>query len=74
MKKLIKEIATILESDTKEIDENTVLSEHPLWDSLASISTIAMLLDEFKVNINEEELMTCRTVNDLYKFISDKIN
>ena len=42
------------------------------WDSLASLSLVSMLDDEYGININHNELEKMNTVNDIYDFIMAK--
>ena len=56
------EIALSLEF--KELEE---------WDSLASLSLIAMLDEEYEVELESEDLDALSTVEDLYLFVKAKL-
>ena len=43
--------------------------EYPEWNSLAYLSIIAMLDEEYDVQIEEAEFKKLRTVGDLYNAI-----
>ena len=48
----------------KELDE---------WDSLASLSLIAMLDEEYEVELESEDLDKLTTVEELYLFVKSKL-
>ena len=43
------------------------------WDSLASLSLIAMLDEEYEVELESEDLDALSTVEDLYLFVKSKL-
>lgn len=49
-----------------ELNENTLLSEIPEWDSLAMLGLLA-LFDELEVEIGIDELEECKTIGDILK-------
>lgn len=72
MEKLLEELTEILEADEGEITAETLFREHELWDSLAAISLLAVLDDEFNVHISEDDLKTLNSVQDLHDLITSK--
>lgn len=42
------------------------------WDSLASVSTVAMLYEHYDVQITGDELVACRTVGDLLELVEQR--
>lgn len=48
------------------IDESTIFRELDEWDSLANLSVIAMLDEEFSVVIEGEEFSSLTTVGDIW--------
>lgn len=65
MEKKIEMLAGLMGIDPAGLSVDTVLSNIKKWDSLASISFIVMLDDEFDKQISAGELKSCRTVGDL---------
>lgn len=59
---LFKE-AIEMEDEVKMEDE---FREYDVWDSLTYLSVIAMMDDEYDVQIEEAEFKKLRTVQDLY--------
>ena len=61
-------ITQLRESIQTEMDlnENTLLSEIPEWDSLAMLGLLA-LFDELEVEVGIDELEECKSVEDLLK-------
>ena len=47
----------------EEIDE---------WDSLTTMTIIAIIIDEYNVSIKGEELKNCITVNDIFELVKSK--
>lgn len=61
-------ITQLRESIQTEMDlnEKTLLSEIPEWDSLAMLGLLA-LFDELEVEVGIDELEECKSVEDLLK-------
>lgn len=51
---------------------NTVMRDLAQWDSLAVLTTLAMVDAEYEVVISANELAECRTVEDLFQLVSGK--
>lgn len=54
------------------LTEDTVLREEEGWDSIASVSIVAMVFAEYDVQITGDELAACNTPADLIKLIEEK--
>ncbi len=52
-----------LETEFRKISE---------WDSLASVSTVAMIYAEYDVQVSGAELTECETLNELMLLIKQK--
>ena len=63
-----------LEIGDKEISLNDEFREYDEWDSLAYLSVIAMLDDEFEIVIETEDFKKIRTVGDLLKEVKERTN
>jgi acyl carrier protein len=70
MEKFLNKLAEILEVEKVNLDN--VLVDFEEWDSLTSLSIIATIDSYYNVNISAEELLSCRTVNDLLQMIQKK--
>lgn len=55
---LVQGLIDILENE--DVNENTPFRELDEWDSLAALSTISMVDDEFGVTINNKDLRSVR--------------
>ena len=64
----------VLEIADKEISLNDEFREYDEWDSLAYLSVIAMLDDEFEIVIETEDFKKIRTVGDLLKEVKERTN
>jgi acyl carrier protein len=63
--KFINSLKETLEIQNREIQLNDKFREFKEWDSLAQLSLIAMLDDEYNVSIETEEFIKLITVEDL---------
>ena len=62
-------LAEILEIDPTNVTSTLILTEHN-WDSLAVVSTIAMVDEVFNVALNGQALARCVTVADIEDLIA----
>ena len=75
MEKEQKDRFIILLSEVLERDENLIKAtddfrDYEEWDSLAVLSFMLMLEEEYKTGIDRKKLDECETINDLFKLIS----
>ena len=59
------EIADILEMEPEELAPNTILTELDTWDSVAVLSFISIMNDNFNKFPNAREIRAYETVGDL---------
>lgn len=71
-KKFIDNLKEALEIEDREISMSDNFREYPEWDSLAYLSVIAMLDEEYGVQIESTEFKKLQTVGDLFSRISEK--
>jgi len=67
----IKQFAEALER-SEEIFMSDEFRSYQEWDSLAILSILASIDEEYSVNINSAQLEKMKTVGDVYQFILDK--
>ena len=72
--KYLQMFKEVLEIEDKEISLNDEFREYDEWDSLAYLSVIAMLDDEFEIVIETEDFKKIRTVGDLLKEVKERTN
>lgn len=63
-------IAEVLEEET--VDMNDELTAFDSWDSLTILSIIAMISDEYKVELNKEDLENSKTIKELKNLIKSR--
>lgn len=68
MSEFYEGLAEILEVDAGELNANFSL-EGGAWDSLAVVSTIALIDDVYDVTVHPEKLSACRTVGDIERLV-----
>lgn len=66
---LLKEV---LEVEDRELSMDDNFREYPEWDSLAYLSIIAMLDEEYGVQIESAEFKQLKTVGDLFTAVVKK--
>lgn len=69
MSEFYEGLAEILEVDANEISANLELDEGS-WDSLAVVSTIALIDDVYDVTVHPNALGDCKTVGDIEALIA----
>ena len=69
----IQEFIEALEiEDASLVQETTVFKDLEEWDSLAALSTISLIGDEFGVTINNKVLRSVETLGELYDLVLEK--
>ena len=73
----LNEFIAAFAAEFEETSENmfapdTIYKELEEWDSLASLSIIAMVDEELGKRITGSELRTCNTIEELYNQIMQK--
>jgi acyl carrier protein len=69
----IQEFIEALEiEDASLVQETTVFKDLEEWDSLAALSTISLIGDEFGVTINNKVLRSVDTLGELYDLVIEK--
>lgn len=71
MSEFYEGLAEILEVETNEISSDTELEEGA-WDSLAVVSTIALIDDVYDITVHPEKLSECKTVGDIEKLVASE--
>jgi len=68
MSKFYDEMAEILDVDASEIGSDYELGE--TWDSLAIVSTIALIDELYDKSVSPDALGQCKTVGDIEKLVA----
>jgi acyl carrier protein len=66
MNEFIEKLKEVLEIEDREINSKDIFRDYDEWDSLAYLSVIAFLDEEFEIQIEEAEFKKLHTVEDLY--------
>lgn len=61
------------ETDASEITATTTFHDLDEWSSLIGLSVIAMVDEEFDLAIKGDDIKNSKTVEDLYKKITEKL-
>tara|TARA_B100000700_G_C14654451_1_gene673509 strand:+ start:177 stop:419 length:243 start_codon:yes stop_codon:yes gene_type:complete len=66
-------LAEVLEVDPGSLDENTTFEQID-WDSLAIISSIALIDEHFNIMIPGSNLENCDSINNLLSLINNHLS
>lgn len=70
MNQFITQFAEALEMESADVKANDKFREYEEWDSLAVLSVIAMIKQNYGITIPRKEFDTLLTIEDLYSYIS----
>lgn len=74
IKNFIQNFIDALElEDGSAIDESTEFRSLDVWDSLAALSIISMVDDEYHVTINNKDLREAKNIAELFAMIKSKL-
>lgn len=68
-KKFIEQLKEALEIEDRELSMDDEFRDYEEWNSLAYLSVIAMLDEEYNIQIEEFEFRQLKTIGDLYSVI-----
>ena len=69
--KFIELFKETIDIEDKEITGDVVFRELEEWDSLALLSVIAMIDDEYDIIIQGNDFKSLNTLNDIMTYIND---
>lgn len=73
MEKFIENFTEIFDDvDPATITAETIFRDLDDWDSIAGLSVIGMIDEEYGVTFNAEDMKSCITVGDLYNRMKSK--
>ena len=70
MQKFLELFSDALEKEKDSITMQDHFREYPEWDSLAVLSILAMIHDEYNVEIPRVEFQKLIAVQDLFEFVT----
>jgi acyl carrier protein len=72
--KFTKNLQEVFENQNLEIKEDDTFRDYDEWDSLTHLSLIAMLDDEYGVQIEADEFKHIKTIGELFTLVSSSSN
>lgn len=73
MTEFIEKFADIFDDiDVTSLNGDTKFRELEDWDSIASLSVIGMVDEEYGVTFNADDMRACQTIEDLYNMVQSK--
>jgi acyl carrier protein len=73
IEKFITDIAEALEIENTQLAAETEYKELASWDSLAALSVIAMIDENYNVSIGGDDIEKSRTVQELWDLVSQRM-
>lgn len=73
IEKFVTDIAEALEIETTQVAAETEYKELANWDSLAALSVIAMIDENYNVSIGGDDIEKSRTVQELWDLVSQRM-
>lgn len=71
--KFLNTVKEALEVDHIEVNLEDKLADYDSWDSMSRLSLVALLDENFEVEIADAEFDNTETVGDLYKLVKERI-
>jgi acyl carrier protein len=71
MSEFYEGLAEILEVEVDQVNSDLSLEEGS-WDSLAVVSTIALIDDVYDVTVHPNAISECKTVGDIEKLVAEQ--
>ena len=71
-KEFLEKLKEALEIEDRELSINDKFREYPEWDSLAFLSVIAMIDEEYDVIIEGKDFRKLETVGDIISAINER--
>jgi acyl carrier protein len=72
LEKFLSLVKETLEIENQDIEANDQFRDYEEWDSLAALSILAMINQEFDVIISRIEFDQIRTIKEIFEFVNDK--
>ena len=69
--KLIEIIAEALEIDKSVAENDLKLDPEDNWDSIALLSVIASIDEEFDIQLDGDKLAECRSISEILKLLEE---
>jgi acyl carrier protein len=74
IKEFIEKFAEIFDdTDNSAFSANTKFRELEEWSSLTALSIIAMIDDEYEVEINGNDIRNSATIADLFEIVKSRV-
>jgi len=72
MNDFLEQMADIVEVDEDEMDAEQPFRDYEAWDSLAVLSTLALIEEDYDVVVSNEELRGVTTLKQLWDLVQSK--
>lgn len=69
----LQSISEAFEFRAEDLTMDTCFQDHSAWDSLVSVSTVAMIYAEYDIQVSADELISCKSLSDLLRLVEKKL-
>lgn len=70
----LQSVTEAFEFRAEDLSLDTRFQEQAAWDSLVSVSTVAMIYAEYDTQVSGDELVSCETLGALKQLIEKKLS
>ena len=74
IEKFVADMANAIEIDPAALSVETEYKELANWDSMAALSMIAMIDDDYSVSVGGDDLEKSKTVKDLWELVEKRMS
>lgn len=73
MEKFIEDLKENVDAfEDAALTPETDFSSLEEWDSIALLSVMSMIAFEYRANVKNEEILSCKTISELYELVSSR--
>ena len=70
--RLVKILSNSLGVTDSEINSDTSMESLDAWDSLAHLSVVITIEEEFEISLNEEEILRMTSFSEIFELLKSK--
>lgn len=73
MEKFIEDLKENVDAfEDAELAPETNFANLEEWDSIALLSVMSMIAFEYRANVKNEEILSCKTISELYELVNSR--
>jgi len=72
-RKVFEIVATVCNVEVSEVNENSTVGDFDAWDSLAQMTILQNVQDEFDVEFEPEDMIEIEDIKDIVNTVESKL-